>query len=248
MNQDLNDGRLGGTLAPGLITSGTAYLLSVNDHHQVGNTGTDTGQPGGAANSNTVLLAFNGSFQSVIDIALAATAEDAPITIGFDMYLHGTAGQTGDGTKWGAFTLRSTSAVDGWPVVGGGEFGFLVRRNGGVQMFNGGGNMEPAGWDTAGFALADHWDVTFSDTAGTGSAFDGSGSVVTLVNGAITLGSVTLSQLNGSNLQATFRDYDNQFAGIDNLSITTVTVPEPASAALLSVGLGLLIGRRRRNA
>jgi hypothetical protein len=55
-------------------------------HHQVGNSGTDVGQPGGAPNSNYVLLAFNGTFFSDLDIASLASG---PLTNDFDMYLRG---------------------------------------------------------------------------------------------------------------------------------------------------------------
>jgi len=238
VNQDLA-GRLGGSLAGGYITSGTAYTASVNDHHQVGNSTTDVGQPGGAPNSNYMLLAFNGSFQTSLDIAATATG---PVTIEYDLYLDGSYPNMGPADMWAAVSLRSASAVDGWPVVPSGEFGFLNRANGGVQGFQG---AYPGAWDTPGFAFGDHWTLLFTDTAGTGSAFSGNGSQVTFINGANTLGTVTLNQLNSSDLHLTFRNLDNRFAGIDNLSISTV--PEPSAAILLSGSVGLITLLRRRD-
>ncbi len=242
VNQDLA-GRLGGSLAAGYITSGVAYTASVNDHHQVGNNSTDVGQPGGAPNSNYVLLAFNGSFQTSLDVAATATG---PVTIEYDLYLDGTNPGGGAADKWAAVTLRSAAAVDGWPVVGAGEFGFLTRADGRMQGFQG---AYPGAWDAdpaaLGFATADHWKLVFTDSAGTGSAFNGNGSQVTFINGATTLGTVTLNQLNSSDLHLTFRNLDNRFAGVDNLSISTV--PEPSAALLLSsVGLMALLRRRNR--
>lgn len=236
VNQELS-GRIGGTAAPGFITSGVAYTYGA-PHHQVGNTTTDVGQPGGAANSNFLLLAFDGYARSVVD--LPTVASTLPLVISFDMYMSKSPGG-GDDTKWGAFSLRN-STNDGFPIAGNGEFGMLRRGNGGVQFFQGGSSL-PLGLDTPGYATADHWEFTFSDTAGTGSAFNGNGSVVSYVNGATT-GTVTLSQLNSSDLEATFRSYNNRFVGIDNLSIATV--PEPG-VALLSASLGLLTLRRRRS-
>ena len=62
--------------------------------------------------------------------------------------------------------------------------------------------------------------MVFSDSAGTGSAFNGNGSQVTFINGTNTLGTVTLSQLNSAGLRLGFRDDDHQFVGIANLAIS----------------------------
>ena len=185
-------------------------------HHQVGNSGTDVGQPGGAPNSNYVLLAFNGTFFSDLDIASLASG---PLTNDFDMYLRGAnPGGSTDPTSWAACSLRAAGSM--FPVAGSGEFGFLVRANGGVQVFNNGGNIAPSGWDTVNFALADHWRLILSDTNGTGSAFNGNGSQVTLINGTTTLGTLILpTPLKSSTLRLGFTQTGNRFAGIDNLVI-----------------------------
>lgn len=87
-------------------------------------------------------------------------------------------------------------------------------------MFQGGGSITPAGWDTVGFATNTHWTLTFSDTAGTGSAFNGNGSQVTFANGTNTLGTLTLGQLNSAGLRLGFRDIANRFVGISNLKLS----------------------------
>jgi hypothetical protein len=232
-SQDVNQelaGRQTGTKA---LSTYTGY----GTHHQVGNAATNVGQPGGIANSNFVLLAGDGSFRNNLDISGSAIG---PVTISFDMYLHGTNPGGGSPDMWVAFTLRG--AGEPWPVAGAGEFGMLVRNNGGVQMFQAGANLAPGTWDTAGFSINDHWEFTFTDTAGTGSAFNGKGSKVTFVNGATT-GTLSLGQLNSTGLNLGFRNYQNMYGGIDNLSV--VTVPEPSAPLFLASGLGIMVLRRR---
>jgi hypothetical protein len=207
VNQDLAV-RQAGSLA-------LATYTGIQDHHQVGNTGTDVGQPGGASNSGYVLLALNGRFQSDVDIARASTG---PLIIEVDMYNNGSNPGGGGSGQWVAFALRREGQT--FPVAGGGEFGFLKRASGGVQVFQNGGGVAPGSWDTAGFATANHWTLTFTDTAGTGSAFVGNGSKVTFMNGATTLGTLTLSQLNRSGLKLGFQCDGNRFAGIDNIAIS----------------------------
>ena len=240
VNQELA-GRLGGTLASSLIGSGNAYLLG-NDHHQVGNTATFVGQPGGISDGNHVLVAFGGNFQSTIDIASIAAG---PVTIGFDMYESSTSNAGGDPTNWGSFTLRAAGGGNGFPIAGSGEFGVLRRTNGGIQAFqNGNSGITPGGYDVAGFTNTDtsYWSWTFTDTAGNGSAFNGNGSVAHWVNGSNS-GSIPLGQLNSSGLFLGWSNAGDRFVGIDNLSISTV--PEPSSALLASLSLGLLAIRRR---
>lgn len=245
-NQDVNqnlgsNSRVGGTLAPGIITSGSGYLLGV-DHHQVGNIETDVGQPS-VTDGNYVLVAFGGSFQSTIDIASAAAG---PVIISFDMYASSTSNAGGDSTNWGSFTLRGADGGNGFPIAGAGEFGMLRRTNGGIQVFqDGSSGVTPAGYDQIGFTDTNspHWQWTFTDTAGTGSAFNGNGSVANWVNGANS-GSITLSQLNSSDLYLGWSNAADRFIGIDNLSIETV--PEPSAAVISIIGLvGMALVRRR---
>lgn len=253
VNQALNNGRLGGTLAPGFIVSGSAYTLG-GDHHQMGNTGTEVGQSqGGPYNKDYVLIAFGGSFQSKVDVTGAALG--GPLKISFDLYESSTFNAGGDPTNWASFTLRGAGGGNGFPVAGAGEFGMLRRTNGAIEVFQNGnasvtpGGTGPGGYDVAGFTDTEdfHWDWTFTNTAGTGSAFDGSGSVAHWENGPNS-GDITLGQLSASGLFPGWSDAGNRFAGLDNLVIENAPVPEPASAALLTVGLGLLLARRRRAA
>jgi len=86
VNQELA-GRQTGPLAPATYTG-------FGSQHQVGNGGTDVGQPGGASNSNYVLLAFSSSFQSDLNIA---GASGGPLTIDVDIYNNG--GNPGGGAS-----------------------------------------------------------------------------------------------------------------------------------------------------
>jgi len=206
LNFDLAD-RQAGVLSPATWNAGS-------DHHQIGNTGTDVGQTGGvgAYGGGYILMALNGNCQLDLDIARAATG---PLTIDFDMFE-----TTNSSTEWGAFSLRRPTSA--FPVAQGGEFGFLKRHTGGLQVFQNGGSGAggTGGWDVNNFAPAPHWTLIFTDTAGTGSAFAGNGSKVTMINGGNTLGTLTLSQLQRSGLKLGFNASGGGFAGIDNLVIS----------------------------
>ena len=213
MTQDLNV-RQSGPLAPTAYTHG-------DYHHQVGNTGTGVGQPFGAANSGYVLTAFNGNFYSDLDIPAIATG---PLKIELDMYVNNN--------DWLALGLRQVPS-DFFPIVGSGEFGFLKQSDGGLQLFQNGGGITPSGWNNSGFAPDNHMAFIFTDTAGTGSAFNGHGSKVTVLNGGTTLGTITLSQLSSSGLKLGFKADGNELGGIDNLTISG-TAPSVIAPILVS--------------
>ncbi len=212
MNVDINTGRQGGLLGTNL------YLLN-RQHHQAGNTGTDVGQPV-VSDGNYVLVAINGDFQSSINIAQASTTT---LTIQFTMYQ-----KPSSSTDWCGFSLRNCNTADNaipsFPVAGANEFGFLHRKNGGLQVFQNGGTGSAAGqagWDTAGFAPSPNWKLVFTDTAGTGSAFVGNGSKVAFYNNNVLLGTITLGQnLRSSDLFMGWMCTSSAtHAGIDNLQV-----------------------------
>lgn len=225
-NFEIGNGRQGGTAA---TSTYTAYETPGNLwNHQVGST-TSVGAP----DSNFLLLAENGAVQNALNVSTSATG---PLSISFTLYNRGS--HTGElPSYWGAFTLQAAGTYP-FPVVNSGEFGILNREGGGVQVFDGTGGITPAGWDTTGFATNTQWTFIFTDTAGTGSAFAGNGSQVTIINGVHTLGTLTVAQLNGSNLGFGFRaDSEGDPAnllliGIDNLAVASSVAP-----ALLPVGV-----------
>jgi len=235
-NFEIGNGRQGGTAA---TSSYTAYERTGNDwNHQVGSS-TYVGAP----DANHLLLAQDGAVQNDLNISTTATG---PLSIGFTLYNRGSL----DGeapSYWGAFTLQAAGTYP-FPVVNGGEFGILNREGGGIQAFDGTGNITPGGWDTTGFATNIHWTLIFTDTAGTGSAFNGNGSKVTIVNGVYTLGTLAVAQLNSANLELGFRaDSEGDPAnllliGVDDLIVAPSLPPawlpivvadtSPASATL----------------
>jgi hypothetical protein len=218
-NFDITTGRQGGTAA---VSDYTAYETPGNLwNHQVGST-TYVGAP----DNNHLLLAQNGAVQNNVNLSTATTG---PLSVSFNLYNRGS--RSGEQPSyWGSFTMQAAGTYP-FPVVNSGEFGFLNRENGGIQMFNGGGNIAPAGWDTTGFATNTLWTFIFSDSSGTGSAFVGNGSQVTILNGVYTLGTFTLSQLNTSDIELGFRaDSEGNPAnllliGIDNLSVAPSLPP-----------------------
>jgi hypothetical protein len=214
-NTDITDGRQGGMDA---VSDYVNYDQGNAWNHQTGNTGTEVGQP--PYDGNYLLLAQFGAVQNNLNISTTATG---PLAISFNLYETGSSGAS---TYWEAFTLQAAGTYP-FPIVNGGEFGFLSRKSGGIHLWDGAGDITPAGWDTAGFATNSYWTLIFSDSSGAGSAFNGNGSQVTIKNGAYTLGTFTLPQLNTSDIEAGFRADDEGdpgnllIAGVDNLSVAS---------------------------
>src|ERR1700744_1047599 len=232
-NFDISTGRQGG---PDAWSTYAAYETPGDDwNHQVGST-TDVGQPGGASNPNYLLLALTGAVQNNLNLSTTATG---PLAVSFDLY-NRKWGHSGD---WGAFTMQAPG-TDPFPIFNANEFGFLSRNTGGMQVFDGTGNITPFGWDTTGFATNTHWTVIFTDTAGTGSAFNGNGSQVTIMNGLHTLGTIALNQLNTSAIEAGFTAENNNdganlpLIGVDNLSVASSLPPSWLPIAVQDISPG----------
>ncbi|MCA9237983.1 MAG: PEP-CTERM sorting domain-containing protein [Planctomycetales bacterium] len=184
--------------------------------HELGNTTVNVGQPGGASNGNYLLMDMSAYVLSDETIG-QSIARGAPLTISFDMYVTGNPNGV-EADQWGAFTLRAGG--QGWPVADAGEFGMLMRNDGRIQMFQNSSTANPA-WENLGYSTDSRWELTFSDTAGTGSAFSGNGSMLRMVNGANDE-TVTLNQLNSTGLRIGFRNFQALAMGVDNLLIDGV--------------------------
>lgn len=211
-NYEITDGRQGGLDA---VSDYTNYDTGNAWNHQVGNGGTAVGQPAG--DGNYLLLAQDGAVQNDLNLS---TLTSGPLSVSFTLYNR----DWGDPGDWGAFTMQAAGTYP-FPIVNANEFGFLNRNTGGIQVFDGTGNITPNGWDTVGFATNNNWTFIFSDTSGAGSAFNGNGSQVTIKNGPYTLGTITVNQLNMSDIELGFRAENNNnpanypLIGVDNIAV-----------------------------
>lgn len=232
------ENRQAGSLAPSF------YSISNQGSNfgvQLGNTVTDVGQPGYPDNGNFLLLADESGVQNQM-LLNAALTNNKPLNFTFDLYV---ASQFGNDSVWNSFSLRFGG--NSFVIAGANEFGMLRRVNGGMQFFTNGGAVGELG---AGTALDSLMSVTFSDLAGTGSAFAGNGSRVVVSNGGVVVFEYTFdenNQLAGDGLQFGYYTMGGAVGGIDNL--TVAAVPEPTTMALIgatAVIFGIRAYRTRR--
>lgn len=213
------ENRQAGSLAP------SYYYISNQGSNfgvQLGNI-TNVGQPPG--DGNYLLLADESGVQNQMLINAALT-DNKPLNLTFDLYV---ASQFGNDSVWNSFSLRFGG--NSFVIAGANEFGMLRRVNGGMQFFTNGGSVGELG---AGTALDSLMSVTFSDLAGTGSAFAGNGSRVVVSNGGVVVFEYTFdenNQLASDGLQFGYYTMGGAVGGIDNLTVTAV--PEPTTMALI---------------
>jgi hypothetical protein len=221
------ENRQAGSLAP------SYYNISNQGSNfgvQLGNI-TNVGQPPG--DGNYLLLADESGVQNQMLINAALT-DNKPLNFTFDLYV---ASQFGNDSVWNSFSLRFGG--NSFVVAGANEFGMLRRVNGGMQFFT---NSASVGELAAGLALDSLMSITFSDLAGTGSAFAGNGSRVVVSNGGVVVFEYTFdvnNQLASDGLQFGFYTMGGAVGGVDNL--TVAAVPEPTVVALICA-TGMIFG------
>ena len=227
-----NTGDLNFNLANRQTGTAAQQTWSPGGNTQVGNP-TFVQQPVGT-NGNYLLLAF-GASAALNGLPLSTANVPGPLKINFDMF----KGTVTDASEWTSFTLRS-SGGNGFPITGSGEFGFLYRKNTGIQVFNNGGALQSindtTGGDSFGFYLA--------DAAGTGSPFAGNGTRVVVTQGGSVLSSYLLDTSMAANTFITFGSAGSMIGGVDNLSVTPVSlqtnVLNPATPVSLSAAGSIL--------
>lgn len=207
--------------------SGTAATQSWTPagNAQLGNP-TFVEQPVGTG-GDYLLLAF-GASATLNSFPLSTGAAPGPIKVGFDMF----KGNAGNVTEWTSFTMMAAGG-NGFPITGSGEFGFLYRKNSGIQIFNNGALIQDyastTGGDSFGFYLA--------DSAGTGSPFAGNGTRLVVTQGGDTIGSYALNTGMGTSY-LTFGSAGGMIGGVDNLVVTeTSTFPTNLLSAATEVSL-----------
>jgi autotransporter-associated beta strand protein len=169
-------------------------------------------------NGSTMLLVGDAGFGSNAslseDFSIAANGLNQPISFQFDA----TVSDTSNGDCWASITIGSGQNLIA--NSSGAKFGILPKINGGMEVWVN-GSLQPLTSHSG-----NNYRIILSDSAGTGSAFNGNGSKATLYNGATLVGTYTLPQLAPGDGFISFgaSPYNGSFniTRIDNLSITRV--------------------------
>lgn len=125
-----------------------------------------------------------------------------------------------DASNWATIAIGSSQNV--FVNDAANKFSSLFRRNGGTQQFASGGMIG----DTATYNPNGAWvTLLLSDTAGTGSPFSGSGSVVKFYIDGVLAATHTLAQMTANDGYISF-EASYSFGRYDNLA---VSLPDPAA-------------------
>jgi len=183
-------------------------------------------------NGGAMLLVGNTGYGSTVSLnynfATLANLANSPLKIRFDGWVDGTT----NASCWFSFAIGSAQNIN----VLSSSAKFAIN-----PTLNGGGNVWSNGVAIGNLSLSvSNYTVVLANTAGTGSAFNGSGSVASLYNGSTLLGTYTLSQLGNGDGYISFaaNPYNGSWnlAHIDNLSISNCSGTLPT--CLLSDNFG----------
>jgi hypothetical protein len=227
-NYQLNaPGRQGGTLAEPTLGYINGFVRDGNE--QLGNLSAFPAAPG---NGFSLLLANLGSVRLNFNFSTITAA----IAITFDGIV-----KSGNTMDWVSLMIGKVNQNQ---FILDSSAGILFRANGGTETFNFGIGTDGETGTAPGSNVWQNYTVVLSDTAGTGSAFDGNGSVITYYTNGTLLGSVPLYQLTPDEGYIGFGSTD-QLAGVANLTISAI--PEPSVSGLVLFGLvGGLFGLHSR--
>jgi hypothetical protein len=186
----------------------------------------------------------NGRFSLNHDFATDANSYNQALQISFDAYASGFSNAVG----WGSFAVGSSQNVFGFDA--GSKFGFAFRQSKSAETYAfSGGTLNTVGDNSYSSFASDSFTILLTDTAGIGSAFNGSGSVAKLFVGGNLLSTTTLDQLGVGDGYLSFGGMPGAWgagfgqANIDNLVVAVI--PEPQAALLGGLGMLALLRRRR---
>lgn len=184
----------------------------------------------------------NGRFSLNRDFAVDANNANQALQVSFN----GFASNFPNPSGWGTFTVGSSQNVFTWE--GGGKFGFTFNQDLVAEVYDATGSFQTEFSGSYASYASDLFTIVLSDTAGTGSAFNGNGSMAKFYVGGNLLNTATLGQLSLGDGYLTFATLAGTFSGygqanFDNL--TVALVPEPGAAMLGSLGMLALLRRRR---
>jgi hypothetical protein len=225
-----NAGRIGGSLT---MPAGAAYINGTfsDSNEQLGDPTDLVGNPSDNSVAGDNLLLAN---EAADFINYDFSTINSALTITWNGNVKGGGGD------WLSFMINTTASPSVWVLTSTVD-STLFQQNGGTQNFIGGsGGAGPSG-TAPGNNVWQSYEVVLSDTAGTGSAFDGNGSKYEYYANGTLLGTQTLAQLTAG--QGSLGFSASNIAGIDDI---VVSVPEPSTYALLSGGLLSLMAFRRR--
>jgi len=146
-------------------------------------------QVGNGGNSELLLAGSQTYLQN--DFAPTANAVNKPLVVSFNGKV---SFDNGVSSSWFSLNLNNTSSGYGPSSA---SFCVLFRENGGSQIFKNGSLFASPIWSATGVTNQyQSFKAIFSDPPGTGSPFNGKGSIVKIYAGSTLLGGYALNQLN----------------------------------------------------
>jgi autotransporter-associated beta strand protein len=173
-------------------------------------------------NGGTMLLVGDSGYHSRAslnqDFALLANEFEQPLAFQMDAWV-----DTGNDTCWASVVLGNSQNLNA--NSSGAKFAIRPLKTGSLEVWVNGSQM------TSASRSGNTFRIVLSDTAGTGSAFNGNGSKAALYNGATLVGTYPLPQLSPGNGYLTFGaqpDNGYMLVRFDNLNISKITPPPTA--------------------
>ena len=171
-------------------------------------------QVGNGGNSELLLAGSQTYLQN--DFAPTANAVNKPLVVSFNGKV---SYDNGVSSSWLSLNLNNTSSGNGPSSA---SFCALFTESGGTQIFKSGSLIASPNWSAAGATNQYRsFTVIFSDPPGTGSPFNGKGSIVKIYAGATLLGGYALNQLSSGFIGFGGANYPVQ-VNIDNVQVSVL--------------------------